>query len=136
MPSSRTFHVLTCAFLCAGSIAGCDRKPTKSKDDVEWVKADKLQQGEIKHENLTDSQLTKIKHFQTAFAEVDPTPLEKWIEDFRRDANPDNEIAIYEDMATAYESYTHGRTLSLDAKRDVYSIVLLRSGAPEEAPNC
>lgn len=123
---------LTLAVVSVTLIAACSRKSPETKDTTEWIKADKLQQGEIKHDSLSDSLVAKIKHFQSVFAEVDPTPLDKWIEDFRRDAHPENEISIYEDMAAAYESYTRGRVLSLDVKRDVYSIVLLRSGAPED----
>ena len=58
-------------------------------------------------------------------------PLEKWIDDFKRDRDPNREIRIYEGMAEAYTAYCSGRNLTLRAKQDVYQIVLLRSGAPD-----
>jgi hypothetical protein len=81
---------------------------------------------------LTDEQLARITHVQKVFQEVDSSPLEKWVEDFQRDVNPDNEIKIYENMAAAYEAFTTSKTLSMDAKKDVYQVVLLRSAAPEQ----
>ena len=35
-------------------------------------------------------------------------------------------------MATAYETFTASRNLTLDAKKEVFQVVLLRSGEPEE----
>ena len=130
--SSRASQVLACAIVCAVFLTACSRKPSETNDTVNWIDPKTLKPGEIKHDHLTDAQIAKIKHFQKVFSEVDPTPLDKWIEDFRRDAHPDNEITIYSDMADAFESYTRGRELSIEAKREVYSLVLLRSGAPED----
>ena len=46
--------------------------------------------------------------------------------------NPDAEIEIYERIAEAYLSYIDGRMLSVDAKKDVYTILLLRSMDSED----
>jgi len=35
-------------------------------------------------------------------------------------------------MAKAYEGFTTNRNLTLDAKREVFQVVLMRSGASEE----
>lgn len=75
--------------------------------------------------------MERIKKLQQAFSEVDPTPIEKWVDDFKRDLNPDRELSVWEGMATAYTAFTKGKTLSADAKKDVFQVVLLRSGAPE-----
>ncbi len=50
----------------------------------------------------------------------------------RYQLNPDNELKIWEAMATAYETFTASRNLTLDAKKEVFQVVLLRSGEPEE----
>jgi len=75
--------------------------------------------------------MERVKALQQTFAEVDPSPLPKWVEDFKRDRDPDRELRIYEGMADAYRAYCHGRSLSPRAKADVYQVVLLRSGAPD-----
>lgn len=68
---------------------------------------------------------------QSVFAEVDSSPLEKWENDFKRDVDPDREIAIWEAMASAYEAFCTNRTISIEGKKDVYAIALMRSAAPE-----
>ena len=88
---------------------------------MQWTDPSKLGRGSIQHEQLTADQL----------AEVDPTPLDKWVDDFKRDRDPEREIRIYESMARAFVAYGRGRKLSLAAKKEVYELVLLRSGAPE-----
>jgi hypothetical protein len=76
--------------------------------------------------------MNRVRRLQKAFSKADPSPLEKWVEDFKRDANPDNELKVWEAMATAYETFTASRNLTVDAKKEVFQVVLLRSGAPEE----
>jgi hypothetical protein len=81
---------------------------------------------------LTAIQLERVKALQQTFAEVDTSPLPRWIDDFKRDQDPDRELRTYERMADAYRAYCRGRSLSPRAKADVYLVVLLRSGAPDE----
>ena len=39
---------------------------------------------------------------QAIFADVDSTPLDKWIDDFKRDLDPEGNIKIWEDMVVPY----------------------------------
>jgi hypothetical protein len=112
--------------------SGCrtEQKGTAASE-TRWIDPAKVEQGPVRHGELTADQLRRLRMLQAAFAEVDPTPLEKWVDDFKRDRDPDREIRIYEAMAQAYVAYGRGRNLSLSAKKDVYRVVLLRSGAPE-----
>lgn len=61
------------------------------------------------------------------FYEVDSSPLEKWIEDFKRDMNPDREIAIWERMAEDYINHCSQRKLSLRAKKQFFLKLLTQS---------
>jgi hypothetical protein len=123
-----TFVLIVCLIAIA---AGYDRhsKPTQNK--TEWIDPAKLQPGSIRQAALTDNQMELVKRLQKTFSEVDPSPVEKWAEDFKRDANPEHELKIWESMANAFEAYTSKTNLSLEAKRDAYQVVLLRSAAPE-----
>lgn len=56
--------------------------------------------------------MERINALQQTFAEVDPTPLAKWVEDFKRDVDPERELRIYEAMAQAYRAYCQGKNLS------------------------
>jgi hypothetical protein len=90
-----------------------------------------LQPGPIKHAELTETQLDRINRLKQVLAEVDNSSLETWIDNFKRDANPDQELAVWERIAAAYTTYCSQRSLSLKAKKDVHTILLLRSMASE-----
>ncbi|MDC3960305.1 hypothetical protein [Polyangium jinanense] len=91
-----------------------------------------LRLGPVRHEKLSDDQMERIKKLQETFREVDPMPLEKWIDDFKRDADPDREIRVYEGMAEAYTAYCSNRNLTPEAKKDAFCVVLMRSGVPDD----
>src|SRR2546426_4100267 len=120
--------LLSAVLLCSG----CGKSGTPTQSKTEWIDPNQLQPGPIQHASLTEEQMNRVKRLQKTFSEADPSPLEKWVEDFKRDVNPDNELKIWEAMATAYETFTASRNLTLDAKKEVFQVVLLRSGEPEE----
>lgn len=130
----RSPHTMMTAVLalCFALVAGCDRTSTSSDGKTQWIDPNKLEAGPIRHASLTDEQMSRVQRLQKTFNEVDPSPVEKWAEDFRRDANPDREMAIWESMATAYETFIATNSLTLAGKKEVYQIALLRSGAPED----
>ena len=80
---------------------------------------------------LTRSQqMARIRVLQQTFSTVDGQSVDQWASNFRRDLNPDRELEIWERIAKAYEEYCSKRDLSLGAKKEVYSAILLRSMAP------
>jgi hypothetical protein len=124
--------------LLALCLASCDRVPeVKSPDGkangrVEWVDIKTIQPGPVRWDALSDEQMARIRSLQATFAEVDGQTVEKWVDDFKRDADPDKELRVWERMAKAYRAYCDGRKLSTEAKKDVYRVVLLRSMASEQ----
>jgi hypothetical protein len=80
---------------------------------------------------LTPAQVQRITKVQQALKEVDRSPLKQWVDNFKRDVNPDDEIELWEVIAAAYTAYTANRSLGAEAKKDVFLILLLRSAAPE-----
>lgn len=124
--------------LCLAS-ASCDRGPTGQKTEkdsgggrVEWVDPKTIQPGPIRREALSDEQMAQIRTLQATFAEVDGQSVEQWVDNFKRDVDPDKELRVWERMANAYRAYCDGRKLSPEAKKDVYRVVLLRSMASEQ----
>lgn len=87
---------------------------------------------EIQHEQLSAEQLRRIKKLHETFAEVNSSSLEKWIDNFKRDANPDSEIAIWERISDAYLNYSSQRSLTPEAKTEVFHALVLRSMASVE----
>jgi hypothetical protein len=126
------YKILALILLSVIPLVNCKRNEIqKDSSKVEWVNASELKPGNIKHEQLTNLQIERIKKVKDVFAEIDNSPLDKWIDDFKRDLNPDRELEVWEGMATAYSKYVNGKNLSLEAKKDVFQVILLRSGAPE-----
>ena len=71
--------------------------------------------------------MARVRKITAALGEVDHSPLEKWVDDFKRDVNPDREIEVWESIARAYTAYTDGKGLTQPVKEDVFQVLLLRS---------
>ena len=108
---------------------GCDKR--SQQPHLQRVDPATLTPGPIQHEELSREQLERVAKLHRMFSEVDSSPLEKWIDNFKRELDPDSELALWERMASAYTGYCSRRNLSLEAKQDVYQVVLLRSTTPD-----
>ncbi len=98
--------------------------------EIQWIDPNELQQGPIKRDLLTAEQMKRITALQKVFVEIDKQTVDQWADNFKRDLNPDNELAIWERMASVYSRYCDKhQQLTLDAKQEVYKVVLLRSMA-------
>ena len=118
--------------VCLMLLDGCERASPPSESKTQWIDPNKLEAGPIRHSNLTEDQISRVRRVQRVFSEVDPSPIEKWIEDFKRDENPERELAIWEGMASAYAGYTASNSLTLDGKKEVFQVVLMRSGSSDD----
>jgi len=146
MPLSEALKAITISSLSAGILCGtaCRSRSQPSHETAAVsvvadstaapppAKPGQLRPGPIRHATLTPTQIARIEAVQKTFAEFDPSPLDKWIDDFKRDEHPDREIAIYEAMAQAYRGYCSRHTLTREAREEVYGLVLARSGAPDD----
>jgi hypothetical protein len=121
---------------------GCDQReqsasnpaaaaPT-SQPEVQWVDPNTIQLGPIRRDSLTPEQMERVRKLQAVFVEVDGQSVDQWVDNLKRDLDPDRELDIWERMANAYTAYCLKRTLSGEAKKEVYKVVLLRSMAPEK----
>jgi hypothetical protein len=104
------------------------RKPAASQQ----VRPSDLQPGPIRHEGLSDTLVARVRKFEPVFAEVYPQTHEQWLEGFQRDADPEPEVTIWESMAVAYQNFTQKRQLSLDAKREAFGLLLVRSATSDQ----
>jgi Asp-tRNA(Asn)/Glu-tRNA(Gln) amidotransferase C subunit len=123
--------------LTIGFLYSCNSNKTQKlnseKGELKTIKISKLQQNAIVHEKLSDEQINRITKFKETLKEVDTTPLEKTIENFQRDLNPDKEIAIWERIAEAYKYVnSENKNLRIDEKNEVYNLFLYRSMMPKE----
>jgi hypothetical protein len=111
---------------------GVSRKDKGQEQNSRWVDPASLKPGQIRHERLSSGQMERIHKLRDTLAEVHHSPLEKWIDDFKRDADPDKELAVWERIADGYLRYCSRRVLSVEAKKDVFQLLLLRSMASEQ----
>lgn len=103
----------------------------KNEQKTQLVDPNTIEQGPVLRETLTDKQLEEITYLYETFKEVDTTPKEKWIDDFKRDLNPDKEIKIWMMMANAYNSFCDDKSIPLTTKKEAFKLVLVRSSLPE-----
>lgn len=106
---------------------GCGSGTPSPESNVDWIDPNQIQQGPTLHDELPDPLLDRIKAVHETFADVDGSPLQKWVDDFKRDLDPEGNVKIWEDMKTAYLAYCNGRELPLETRKEVFKIVLMRS---------
>lgn len=110
-------------FLLLFLITACNKKV----DQVQKVDPNNIKVNEVVHDSLTSKQIEKITIIHNIFKEVDQSSLEQTITDFKRDQNPDNEIEIWLQMASAYKGYLNKHRKNLEEKKEVFKLILSRS---------
>lgn len=92
-------------------------------DGLVWVLPDQLQQGAIQHKPFNQELRDYLRHIQTTFAEHRDLTLDEWEDGFRRDANPQREIALWSHAADVYAQFTVEEP-SADRRVDVYRCIV------------
>jgi hypothetical protein len=82
-----------------------------------------LKRGPIRHEQLSLSLTARISYLQQALDEVYPQPIEKWLDEFRRDANPESEVVWWERLTRCYLAYTEANNLSTGQKLAAFKVL-------------
>jgi hypothetical protein len=81
---------------------------------------------------LSAQQVARITALQQQFAEVDPSSLEQWLDNFKRDRDPDRELAIWERIALVYTNVIAGRSVSAEYKQEVFKLLVGCSMMPRK----
>lgn len=125
----RRFFLYKLGMLVAGLTASACNSNHQNEQESIKVDVSTLHVSPVVHDTLSPVQLGKIEFIHNTFAEVQPGTLEETITDFKRDQNPDNEIAIWLSMANAYNKFVRkkGTNLDIASKKEVYKLILLRS---------
>jgi hypothetical protein len=84
-----------------------------------WLLPGQLKQGDVKHPPFDEGTRTYIRQIREAFAEHRPLSFEEWEDGFRRDANPEREIALWSHAADIYTAFA-GSEASAERRRDTY----------------
>jgi hypothetical protein len=92
---------------------------------------EKIKFGPVRHKTLSNTLLRRIQIINSIFSEVLNGNLEKTINDFQRDSNPENEIQVWERMSTAYLEFVQESGLTLSQKKEAVSFLLSASFGEE-----
>jgi len=92
-------------------------------DGIVWLLPDELQQGPIQHPEFGEDIREYIRQIHTAFAEHRSLSFEEWEEGFRRDTNPEREIAIWSHAADVYTAFADVEP-SAERRGDVYRCIV------------
>ena len=76
---------------------------------------------------LDDDDREALRVIADVFRDVLSDPIEKWETDFSRDANPKNEIRVWQRMAASFRRRTALGILSLEQKKELFGEVLLEA---------
>jgi hypothetical protein len=131
---NRFVTIIVMSLPLLGCSAPDSEETTQDSGDgsIEWIDPALIQVGPILHEELSDDQTARIRFLQSVFFEVDGLSIDQRIDDFKRESDPDRELAIWERMANVYSAYCIDKNLTQSEKLDVYKVVLLRSMAPPD----
>lgn len=100
----------------------------KNSERRKQIDLENLRRGPTRHATLAPELVERIIRIKSILVEVDDSSLEEALDDFKRDAHPEKEVAIWERMASVYRGYVlFNRDLTLDQKRDVYAVLLSAS---------
>lgn len=105
--------------LCPGAI----QARVQGIEELVWLLPDQLKQGDIKHPPFEEGIREYIRQIQEAFAEHRTLSFEEWEDGFRRDANPEREIAIWFQAADIYTAFA-GNEQSVERRRDIYRCIV------------
>ena len=86
----------------------------------------KFKLGTHQHIALTESLTERIKAFKKVLHEVEPSSIEKTIDDFMRDHHPEREIAVWEKIAERYQKKVNQKMTS-EQKKELYAELLVQS---------
>ncbi len=92
---------------------------------LEKVDITKLKVGRIRHKELTNNFIERVINYKKKLSEVDKTSLESTLLNFRRDVDPEQELRIWEWIATNYERITRDNPkLTITMKGEYYRLFL------------
>jgi hypothetical protein len=101
-------------------------------DGQVWVDPAQMKAEKYQHPPLEEPQRTRVAAFAGQLNEVHPLSLEQWEDRFRRDPDPEREIARWTAIAEAYSRELGGREYNLPQKRDLLQVILACAG-PDRA---
>ena len=100
-------------------------------DGLVWVAPDQLEPNEICHPPFDGDLLASVRRIHATFAEHCSLTFAQWEEGFRRDADPEREIARCVHAVNVYTTFTHDES-DPTRREDVFrTVVACLTASPE-----
>jgi Sec-independent protein translocase protein TatA len=92
-----------------------------------------IQFGPIRHPVLPRDFIKRIKAFKKILSDIDSVPIEQTIDNFKRDADPESELVIWERIASTFQMYlSHNPTADSAIRKRIFAVLLSASMGTEE----
>jgi hypothetical protein len=90
----------------------------------------------IQHRVLPDGFIDRVKALKARLGDVDSVPLEKAIDNFKRDAHPEHELRIWEHIANTFQLFlSHNPTDDPEIRKDICRVLVGASMGMEDWSN-
>ena len=103
--------------------AGAIQVQFEGVEGLVWALAGELNLSEIKHPPFTGERREAVQKIHATFAEHRELSYDEWEEGFRRDTNPDSEIAVFLHAAEIYNDYATPET-TLEIRKEIHKILI------------
>ncbi|WP_236208148.1 hypothetical protein [Pseudomonas tohonis] len=94
---------------------------------AQTVDPDSVRLNDRVHEQLPAPLLARIRAVTQVFEPIDGISYERAVDLYKRDADPEANLVIFEEMARVYRQFCASRCSTPEERMDVYRLVLLRS---------
>jgi hypothetical protein len=94
----------------------------------EQLRLSDIQFGPIRHPVLPDDFIERIKAFKKILGDIDSVSIEQTIDNFKRDADPQSELIIWERIASTFQMYlSHNPTTDSAIRKRILAVLLSAS---------
>jgi hypothetical protein len=91
---------------------------------VRTADVETIRESPIRHETLPEDQFKRIRLIRAALLEVYPVTMQDWVDGFRRDLHPADEILIWEHYASVFLEVATYLKLGAARRRDLYLLLV------------
>ena len=93
-----------------------------------------IRPGPIRHVTLPSELIKRVMAYKKILGDADPAPVERSIENFKRDLNPEKEVAIWERIAHVFRTFTIEHNITDAARRRHVLRALLMISMGDDVP--
>ncbi len=101
-------------------------------DQPVWLDGSRFVQGPHRHPPFSGEDRAQILFLQESLSDVHPMSFDAWEDGFRRDLNPDQEIAVWVRAARCLQNFAPHQGASPEKRQEAFTIlVACMNGTPE-----